>query len=140
MISCVVFYGWLFVNIRHSLLRIIILIVSTGIAFSLVYRGYHYPIDIIGSVTIGMIIIAFAYSLINEQIIQKYPYLFGTFIWLLTVPMVVYLKIPDVNCMIWVWAVFLGLLGFTISWGLFYKYFDLPQSKLNRFFNLVILI
>ncbi|MEY4463091.1 MAG: hypothetical protein RLZZ81_62 [Pseudomonadota bacterium] len=64
----------------------------------------------------------------------------GTFLWVLTVPMVAYLKIIDVNCLAWVWTVFWGLLGFTISWGLFYKYLELPQSKLNYFFNLVIIV
>ncbi|WP_227779885.1 hypothetical protein [Rickettsia sp. Tenjiku01] len=46
----------------------------------------------------------------------------------------------DVNCLAWVWTVFWGLLGCTISGGLFYKYFDFPQSKLNRFINLAIIV
>ena len=82
-------------------------------------------------------VIAVIYSVTKEEIIQKYPYMFGAFLWLLTVPMVAYLKIIDVNCLAWVWTVFWGLLGFTISGGLF-KYFDFPQSKLNRFINLAI--
>lgn len=140
MSSGVVFYGWFFANIRHFLLRIIIVVILTGIGFSLIYKGYHYPVDIIASVTIGMMVIAFVYSLTKEDIVQKYPFMLGTFLWVLTVPMVAYLKIIDVNCLAWVWTVFWGLLGFTISWGLFYKYLELPQSKLNYFFNLVIIV
>ncbi|MCX4083810.1 phosphatase PAP2 family protein [Rickettsia hoogstraalii] len=140
MSSGVVFYGWFFANIRYSLLRIIIVVILTGMGFSLIYKGYHYPVDIIASITIGIMVIAVIYSLTKEEIIQKYPYMFGAFLWLLTVPMVAYLKIIEVNCLAWIWTVFWGLLGFTISWGLFYKYFDLPQSKLNRFINLTIIV
>ncbi len=64
-------------------------------------------------------VIAVIYSVTKEEIIQKYPYMFGAFLWLLTVPVVVYLKIIDVNCLAWVWTVFWGLLGFTISGGCF---------------------
>lgn len=140
MSSAVVFYGWLFANIRHSLLRIILVVILTDVGFSLIYKGYHYLLDIIGSITIGMMIIAFVHSLSKEPLIQKYPFTFGAFLWLLTVPMVAYLKIIDVNCLAWVWMVFCGLLGFTLSWALFYKYFDLPQSKLNLFLNLILII
>lgn len=140
MSSAMAFYGWLFANIRHSLLRIAIVVIISGIGFYLVYKGYHYPIDIIGSVTIVMTVIAFSYSLTKEQIVQKYPFMFGAILWILTVPMVIYLKILNVNCLAWVWTVFWGLLGFTISWKLFYKYFDLPQSKLNLAINLFMLI
>ncbi|WP_241773699.1 phosphatase PAP2 family protein [Rickettsia asembonensis] len=96
MSSGVVFYGWFFANIRYSLLRIIIVVILTDMGFSLIYKGYHYPV-----------------------IIQKYPYMFGAFLWLLTVPMIAYLKIIELNCLGWVWTVFWGLLGFTISWGCF---------------------
>lgn len=140
MSSGVVFYGWFFANIRYSLLRIIIVVILTGMGFSLIYKGYHYPVDIIASITIGIMVIAVIYSVTKEEIIQKYPYMFGVFLWLLTVPMVAYLKIIDVNCLAWVWTVFWGLLGFTISGGLFYKYFNFPQSKLNRFINLAIIV
>ncbi|WP_041472092.1 phosphatase PAP2 family protein [Rickettsia slovaca] len=45
MSSGVVFYGWFFANIIYSLLRIIIIVVIlTGMGFSLIYKGYHYPL------------------------------------------------------------------------------------------------
>ena len=41
MSSGVVFYGWFFANIRYSLLRIIIVVILTGMGFSLIYnKGY----------------------------------------------------------------------------------------------------
>ncbi|WP_041404764.1 phosphatase PAP2 family protein [Rickettsia massiliae] len=56
MSSGVVFYGWFFANIRYSLSRIIIVVILTGMGFSLIYnKGYHYPVDIIASITIGII-------------------------------------------------------------------------------------
>ena len=61
MSSSVVFYGWFFANIRHSLLRIIIVVILTGIGFLLIYKGYHYPFNIIASITIGIMVIAFVY-------------------------------------------------------------------------------
>ncbi|WP_347938881.1 phosphatase PAP2 family protein [Rickettsia oklahomensis] len=135
MSSGVVFYCWFFANIRHALLRIIIVVILTGIGFLLIYKGYHYPVDIIASVTIGIMVIAFVYSLIREEIIHKYPFMLGALIWMSTVPMVAYLQIIDVYCFAWVWTVFWGLFGFTISWWLFYKYLEL-SIKITLFLQL----
>jgi len=140
MIAAVAFYGWFFTNIRHPLLRTVIVIILTGLGFTLIYNGYHYLIDIIGAIIFGIIVIAFTYSLTKEQIIKKYPFLLGIFLWLLTVPIIIYLNIIKVHGLDWLWIAFLGLLGFSISWGLFNKYLDLPQSKLNLFLNLTIII
>ncbi|WP_231259436.1 phosphatase PAP2 family protein [Rickettsia canadensis] len=62
------------------LLRIIIVVILTGIGFSLIYKGYHYPFDIITSITIGIMVIAFVYSLTKEDIV-KYPFMLGAFVW-----------------------------------------------------------
>ncbi|WP_231287656.1 hypothetical protein [Rickettsia slovaca] len=62
-------------------------------------------------------VIAVIYSVTKEEIIQKYPYMFGAFLWLLTVPMVAYLKIIDVNCLALGMDGILGITRFYYFWG-----------------------
>ena len=54
----------------------------------------------------------------------------------LTVPMVAYLKIIDVNCLVWVWTVFWGLLGLTISWPVILSIFGTLSIKIKLFLQL----
>ncbi|WP_231259273.1 phosphatase PAP2 family protein [Rickettsia canadensis] len=55
--------------------------ILTGIGFSLIYKGYHYLFDIIASITIGIMVIAFVYSVTKEDIVHKYPFMLGAFVW-----------------------------------------------------------
>lgn len=140
MISAIAFYGWLFINIRHNILQILIILMLCGLGFSLIYCGYHNLIDIIGSIFFGIAIIIFTNILGKFRLVQKYPFLFGIFLWVLTIPIILYLNIIKISNLTWPWTAFLGLFGFVCSWGLFFKYLNLLQSKLNIFLNLVIVI
>ncbi len=66
-------YGSLFVKTASPFLRLAIFILLPGIGWSLVAHGYHYPIDIAGSVFFSSVLIA-AYQFMEKRHTQILPW------------------------------------------------------------------
>lgn len=63
MQSGVVLYGWLIINSRNILHKLLMITLLIGIAWSLVYFGYHNYFDILGSILFGSFLV-FSYTFI----------------------------------------------------------------------------
>jgi hypothetical protein len=106
----VVFYGWLFLIYEQTLIRALLLIVLSGIAFGLIQQGYHNFSDVIASVVFGIITI---YGFIwGSQLpkIQNKPARLGSYLIFLSSVMmsVIHFRI---GIPMHVYAGFIGLLG-----------------------------
>jgi membrane-associated phospholipid phosphatase len=71
------FYGWLFIRISNKWARLLISLILAGIAFGLVYKGYHYVRDIMGSFVVGSLVITGAYVLLKREPFKSEPGLLG---------------------------------------------------------------
>lgn len=71
------FYGWLFIRLPQTWAKVLTALLLAGIAFGLVYLGYHYPRDIIGSFVVGCLVIGLASELLDRQPFVDKPYLMG---------------------------------------------------------------
>jgi membrane-associated phospholipid phosphatase len=77
MHAAVVFYGWLAIEMHKTWFTEIALFILCIIAYGLLYCGYHWPIDILGSIIFGSFTL-FTFWLINRQsYFQQKPYRVG---------------------------------------------------------------
>lgn len=57
MQAVTVLYGWLALNIKHVWFRLSVVIILSGVGFSLVYMGYHNYHDVFGGLFFGTLLI-----------------------------------------------------------------------------------
>lgn len=77
MHAAFVFWGWLAIEYHKIWLSEIVFLILCIVAYSLVYHGYHHPIDVAGSIIFGSISLIL-YWLINRlPYFKNYPYRVG---------------------------------------------------------------
>lgn len=74
------YYGWIALMWPNSLIRLSIAIILGGIGFGLVYKGYHFPLDLGGSFIVASLMIGIASAALKIQPFKNKPHLLG---WLL---------------------------------------------------------
>jgi len=120
MHGAVVFYGWLLLNTRNSLIKIGLAILISGIAFGLIYQKYHNIYDVIGAIIFGLATLLAYYPLSNANMFNNKPFLLGYIFIALSAGIIWYLN--TINSLSnHVWMAFMVLSGFTISWTIFAK-------------------
>ena len=58
MQAVTVLYGWLALNIKYIWFRLSIVMILSGVGFSLVHMGYHDYYDVFGGLFFGTLLIA----------------------------------------------------------------------------------
>jgi len=118
MSSAFVFYGWLLINSKDNLLKIILGSVIVGVGFSLVYKEYHNVYDILGSVFFSSIVLATYWHLANMKTISDKPFILGYIAAALSSGIIwYYYNIDQVKPH--VWMAFMVMAGFAASWTVF---------------------
>jgi undecaprenyl-diphosphatase len=77
MHGAVVFYGWILLNTRNSLIKIGLTILISGIAFGLIYQKYHNIYDVIGAIVFGGATLLVYSPLSKASIFNNIPFLLG---------------------------------------------------------------
>lgn len=115
MQTSTVLYGWLAFASKNTLLRILIALLLIGIAFSLVYFGYHNYVDITGAVFFAFLLIATYYLISTKKPeILRWLVIFFASVLMIYISLIDKIKSPP-------WMAFYTLLGFMLSEKLFGK-------------------
>ncbi len=109
--TAVVLWGWLAWEFRSKALYAFVSILLTGIGFSLVYLGYHYPVDIAGAVVFGMVTLLI-YGLVLSLTQKHHASLIGLGLLPLTLAMTYLLPRSFTH----VWLAQGAVLGFSLGW------------------------
>lgn len=115
MHSAIAFYGWLMLNSKNLVIKIILGLILAGVAFGLIYKEFHNFYDIAGAIIFGSITLLIYFKLDNTKMLHNKPFLLGYLMIILAAAIMWYLDtIPN-----HVWMAFMVLCGFTLSWTLF---------------------
>ena len=114
MHSAVIFWGWLALKYPATWARGGIVLMLTFAGYGLVYEGYHYPIDILGSLAFGSLTLIIYKRLTQIQRFQIQPYLLGVILCLINMGLIFMLPIALRKPPIWVACG--GLIGLTSGW------------------------
>jgi undecaprenyl-diphosphatase len=126
MQSSIVFYGWLFYSISNKLVRYSIIGILFGVAYGLVYRGYHNIIEILGALFFASITLFFYnYAVTKNAIFKERTYLLAiaTITLSLLLIFIMYIQLGFISPHIW--KVIYILLGFSIA-----SYFTYTNEKI----------
>jgi len=83
MHSAVVFWGWLAIEYRRLWFSAIVGLILCLVAYGLLYSGYHYPIDIVGSLAVGALSLFIYYFVNRLPFFKESPYQVGVLLTLL---------------------------------------------------------
>lgn len=112
----VVFWGWLAVAYRQVAFSAVVFLILNLVGYGLIYHGYHYPQDILGSLGFGSLTLI-VYSGINRlSIFKQKPYTMG--ILLISLGAILMWLLPPEMRKLHLWQALGALIGFTIGWGL----------------------
>lgn len=118
MSSAFTFYGWLLINSKENLLKIILGTVIIGVGFALIYKDYHNIYDILGSVFFCTILLAAYWQSSKAKQIANRPFIMGYIAAALSGVILWYFDsfetVPN-----HAWMAFMVLCGFTVSWTVF---------------------
>ncbi|RZI46306.1 phosphatase PAP2 family protein [Rickettsiales endosymbiont of Peranema trichophorum] len=113
MQSCVVFYGWLMLNSRSVVVKLLTILLLVGVGFSLVYMGYHTYFDILGAIFFGSILVLVYMAL--DDITKR-------MVFLLVLSTLILLHINGIGMMTaYVWKVYLAIIFTVVGQQLFDK-------------------
>lgn len=116
MHSAFVLWGWFLMHCRHTFTRIVVGSMLLLLAFGLVYRGFHFPLDVFAAMGFGIITLSLYSIFLKLKFFHDSPEKLSG---LLTIGSTVLLVacIPIAHQGIWLWQVQGALLG--LSSGLF---------------------
>jgi len=136
MQSAVVFYGWLYL-FSNRLARMFIILLLSGIGFGLIQQGYHNIADVAAAVGFGVVTITIFYNFSKLEFIDEYPYLMGWVMIPVAFTMMFYSRcithIPS-----HLWLAFYALIGFTMSWTIFYNKLNHPLKTSEKISSLIL--
>lgn len=81
-ITEIIFFGWLMIEFRNRALQIILCNLLFLFAVLRLYKGYHYPIDILGAYFIGLGILGANYLLLKVKLFQNLKIYGGFYLFL----------------------------------------------------------
>ena len=115
MHSAVVFWGWLAWEMRTRWAFIAATVIYILVGYALVYYGYHYPTDILGSLAFGCTSIVI-YGLLNRiKIFKEQPYYLALLLTALALFIAIVL-LPPAGRKPHMWHALTILLGFSFGW------------------------
>jgi undecaprenyl-diphosphatase len=128
MQSCVVLYGWLIINTRKALYKVLLASLLSGVGLSLVYCGYHNYFDILGAMFFGSLLLLGYSYFINEQkqILSLILLAFATFLML-------YVKFLHGAIVGHLWMAYYALIGLGFS-----NHFFIDKIKTDSFKNNIV--
>lgn len=139
MQSATVFYGWIYAATNNIRLRIIIIVLLSGISFGLHRFGYHNVYDILAGVSFGVLIIVMFNKLTKTKILQKHPYSLGFFVIPLVAASIFYsCYFNNITTQSQTWMFFYILIGFTISWFIFQKQVERSKSLFSKLLSVIL--
>lgn len=71
------FYGWLLISYSRPAIRLALAFLLVGLAYSIVYMGYHYPQDIAGAFFFVSLTLGATHMLLNREPFMSKPHLLG---------------------------------------------------------------
>jgi tryptophan-rich sensory protein len=120
MQSAIVFYGWLLLNTKNSLIKILLAVLLAGIAFSLIYQQYHNIYDGIAAIIFGGATLLIYSPISKNNLFNNKPFLLGYI--MIAISSVIMWYLNNINSLSnHVWMAFMVLSGFTFSWSVFAK-------------------
>lgn len=137
MQSAVVFYGWLYI-FSSRLARMLIILLLCGIGFGLIQQGYHNIADVAAAVGFGVITIAIFYNFSKLEFIDEYPYLMGWVMIPVAFTMMFYSRWCITHIPSHLWLAFYALIGFTVSWTIFYNKLNHPLKTSEKISSLIL--
>ena len=114
MHAAFVVWGWLFLQLKNWPIRVILSSMLGLLAFALLYKGFHYPIDILAAVGFGALTLLI-FSLLAKALERQKPGMMGL---LLLIPstLLIFFLIPNPYPKIWLWQAYGALIGLTLGW------------------------
>jgi len=139
MHSAMVFYGWLLLNTKNSLIKITLGLVLAGVAFGLIYQQYHDIYDVLGAIIFGGITLLIYFPLSKSKAFANKPFLLGYIMIALSAGIMWYINITE-SLSNHVWMAFMVLCGFTVSWTIFAKSITTNPPFLSAIIGFVCII
>jgi len=117
MLTAVVLWGSLAWDYKNKFIATSSLVLISGIGFSLVYKGYHYPIDIAGAIGFGVLYLLSFNVLLKKSkwLNSNLPYL-SLGLAIISLPII--FSIPQHPRLDQLWLSLGALIGFPIGWML----------------------
>ncbi|MFI4938503.1 MAG: phosphatase PAP2 family protein [Candidatus Berkiellales bacterium] len=115
MHCAMVFWGTLACAYRKVWLTAILFFILCLVGYGLIYHGYHYPMDILGSVLFGSLSITLYHLLGHTPFFKDKPYRFGIILGILGLGMI--LLLPPELRKNQLWQGLGGLFGLSLGWS-----------------------
>ncbi len=112
-------WGWLAWEFKNRFFTGFVVFLLSGIAFGLIYLGYHTPRDILGALFFGSITLLLYYYFLKISWIQKHLPLIGLVFACLSVPFITLMHTYPSS----IWVATGALIGFSLGWYYQDKYF-----------------
>ncbi|OIO60274.1 MAG: hypothetical protein AUJ82_02290 [Verrucomicrobia bacterium CG1_02_43_26] len=98
------FWGWLAVEYRNRFFSCFVIILLTGVAWGLIYFGYHTLLDVLGAISAGLITFVGYDRLRKIKLFQKHVYLLGYLLLLVSIPLILTYpqKLYVIRSQIWI--------------------------------------
>lgn len=121
------FWGWLAWEYRNKLFSSFVVILLIGVAWGLIYFGFHTLLDVLGAIVAGLITFVVYDRLRKLKLFQKHVYLLGYLLLLVSVPLVLTYphKLYAIRGQIWIGVGL--LLSFPLAWFI--------QSRMEMLFS-----
>jgi hypothetical protein len=117
MHSAVVFWGALAIEFRRFWFSALVVFTLCLTGYGLIYHGYHYPIDIIGSVGFGSLSLLIYNFCKQRPYFTEKPYRLGVELTSLAILCMIFM--PSESLQKWhIWQALGALMGFTFGWFL----------------------
>jgi undecaprenyl-diphosphatase len=121
MQTAIVFYGWLLIAHKNTLVRSIVSIILVGIGCALIQLKYHNLYDVLGAVLFGILTL-FIYAIVLQiKLFMEKPFLLGYILIALSIGLLLSMN----SLLKHTSMAFMVLVGFTLSWTIFSDSIDL---------------
>ena len=136
MQTAIVFYGWLFIAHKNTLVRSLVSIILLGIGFALIQQKYHNLYDVLGAVLFGLLTL-FVYTIVLQiKLFMNKPFLLGYMLIALSIGLLFSMD----SLLQHTSMAFMVLAGFTLSWTIFSDSIEVTLSFVRSmigFFSII---
>ncbi len=127
MQSAIVFYGWLWIAHKNTLVRAILLTIILGIGCALIQQKYHNLYDVFGAVLFGILTLCIYATVLQIELFRNKPFLLGYIL----ITFAIGLLLSMDSLLNHTLMAFMVLTGFTLSWTVFSDSIEVTLSFLK---------
>ena len=136
MQTAIVFYGWLFIAHKNTLIRSVVSIILLGIGFALIQQKYHNLYDVLGAILFGILTLFLWAIVLQIKLFMNKPFLLGYILISLSIG----LLLSTDSVLKHTSMAFMVLTGFTLSWTIFSDSIEVNLSFIRSMIGSVSII